>query len=58
MMEGVFKKRARHELKMKFKKEERQNRALVDKCLREGMQFDTSIFESETEDEEEEEQVR
>lgn len=47
MMEGVFKKRSRHELKMKFKKEERQNRALVDKCLRQGMQFDTSIFESE-----------
>ncbi len=53
MMESIFKRRTRHELKMKFKKEEKQNRPLVDKCLREGMQFDTSIFASESEEEEE-----
>ena len=31
MMENIFKRRSRHELKMKYKKEEKQNRALVDK---------------------------
>ena len=31
MMENIFKRRTRHELKMKYKKEEKQNRALVDK---------------------------
>ena len=51
MMEAIFKKRSRQELKLKFKKEERQNRALVDKCLREGMQFDISVFHSDSEDE-------
>lgn len=51
MMESIFKKRTRHELKMKFKKEEKTNRALVDKCLKEGMQFDTSIFNSDSEEE-------
>ncbi|TRY74874.1 hypothetical protein TCAL_07132 [Tigriopus californicus] len=52
MMENIFKRRSRHELKMKFKKEERINRPLVDKCLREGMQFDTSIMASESEEDE------
>lgn len=52
MMENIFKRRSRHELKMKFKKEERINRSLVDKCLREGMQFDTSIMASESEEDE------
>jgi hypothetical protein len=31
MMENIFKRRSRHELKMKYKKEEKQNRSLVDK---------------------------
>ncbi len=33
MMESLFKKRSRAELKLKFKKEERANPGLVDKCL-------------------------
>ena len=33
MMASLFKKRTRHELKLKFKREERANAALVDKCL-------------------------
>jgi len=51
MMEEVFKKRSRQELKMKFKKEERQNRLLVDKCLREGTVFDPSNFHTDSEEE-------
>jgi len=35
MMESIFKKRTRQELKLKFKKEERLNGKMVDKCLRE-----------------------
>ncbi len=54
MMESVFKKRSRHELKMKFKKEERSNRTLVDKCLTNCGQFDASAFHSDTEEEEDE----
>ncbi len=50
VMESVFRKRTRHELKMKFKKEERSNRALVDKCLREGCTFDPSAFRSDSEE--------
>ena len=46
LMEGIFKKRSRHELKMKFKKEEKVNRQLVDKCLSQGQTFDPSIFDS------------
>merc|ERR1712062_218320 len=34
-MESIFKKRTRQELKLKFKKEERLNGKMVDKCLRE-----------------------
>merc|ERR1712223_1659270 len=34
MMESIFKKRTRQELKLKFKKEERLNGKMVDKCLR------------------------
>jgi hypothetical protein len=34
MMASLFKKRSREELKLKFKKEERANPELVDKCLR------------------------
>ncbi len=55
LMEGIFKNRSRHELKMKFKKEERLNRALVDKCLSQGQTFDPSIFDEDSEDNSEEE---
>ena len=54
LMEGVFKRRSRHELKMKFKKEEKLNRSLVDKCLSQGQTFDPSVFDSDSEEEDEE----
>lgn len=55
MMESVFKRRSRHDLKMKFKREERSNRALVDKHLREVALFDASVFDDDDEDETDEE---
>ena len=57
MMENVFRRRSRHDLKMKFKKEERTNRALVDKCLSQGLKFDASFFDQESEQEEDEERL-
>ena len=39
MMESMFKKRTRQELKLKFKKEEKVNGPLVDKCLKQKGQF-------------------
>ena len=47
--------RNRHDLKMKFKREERSNRALVDKHLREVALFDASVFDEDDEDETDEE---
>jgi hypothetical protein len=55
-MEGIFKRRSRHELKMKFKKEERINRVLVDKCLSQGQTFDPSIFDSDEDSEDEQQE--
>merc|ERR1712029_1271336 len=57
MMENVFRRRNRHDLKMKFKKEERSNRALVDRCLSQGLKFDASFFDHESEQEEVEEKL-
>ena len=57
MMENVFKRRSRQDLKMKFKKEERTNRSLVDKCLSQGLKFDASFFDEESEQEENEEEL-
>ena len=57
MMENVFRRRNRHDLKMKFKKEERSNRALVDRCLSQGLKFDASFFDHESEQEEDEEKL-
>jgi len=53
MMESLFKHRNRHELKLKFKKEERTNGALIDKCLRQRGQFSDlkQFMEEESEDE-------
>ena len=42
---------------MKFKKEERSSRALVDKCLSQGLKFDASFFDHESEQEEDEEKL-
>ncbi len=55
IMESIFKTRTRQELKLKFKKEERSNRALIDKCLREGGQFDMSIFGDDSDEDEDDE---
>merc|ERR1719219_1756564 len=38
-MESIFTKRTRSELRLKFKKEERSNGKLVDKCLNEKRMF-------------------
>ena len=57
MMENVFKRRTRQDLKMKFKKEERSNRQLVDKCLSQGLKFDASFFDEDSEQEENEEEL-
>merc|ERR1712223_1499836 len=57
MMENVFRRRSRHDLKMKFKKEERSNRSLVDRCLSQGLKFDASFFDHESEQEEDEEKL-
>ncbi|KAK3861668.1 hypothetical protein Pcinc_032392 [Petrolisthes cinctipes] len=48
MMEALIKWRSRAELKTKFKKEERINRELVDRALRDSTQFDVSIFDEES----------
>ncbi|KAK7074960.1 hypothetical protein SK128_012666 [Halocaridina rubra] len=48
LMETLFKWRSRAELKTKFKKEERNNRFLVDRALKDCTQFDFSLFEEES----------
>jgi hypothetical protein len=56
MMESMFKKRTRQELKLKFKKEEKVNGPLVDKCLKQMGQY-IDIEEFMGEDTEEDEKV-
>lgn len=52
MMESIFTKRTRNELRLKFKKEERINGKLVDKCLNEkGMFTDLDSLMNASEDE-------
>jgi len=60
MMESIFKNRTRQELKLKFKKEEKLNNKMIDKCLRErGMYTDLAgLMEDSEEDEMEEEKGR
>ena len=59
MMESMFKKRTRQELKLKFKKEERVNNKMVDKCLKErGMFQDLELEDSEEDSEQEAEAER
>jgi len=55
MMASLFKKRTRQELKTKFKKEERSNPGLVDKCLRGGGGQYTDLQDFPLEESEEEE---
>ena len=46
-MNSLMPWRSRQELKLKFKKEERMNRDLVDKALRDDTQFDFDFFNNE-----------
>ncbi|KAG7164479.1 axoneme-associated protein mst101(2)-like [Homarus americanus] len=48
LMEALFTWRSRAELKTKFKKEERINRELVDRALKDCTQFDLSLFDDES----------
>jgi len=57
LMESIFKNRSRQELKLKFKKEEKINTKMVDKCLNErGMFTDLESLMKESVDEDEEEE--
>lgn len=60
MMESIFKNRTRQELKLKFKKEEKLNNKMIDKCLRErGMYTDLDgLMDDSEEDDTEEEKER
>jgi len=58
MMESIFKNRTRRELKLKFKKEERLNGKMVDKCLRErGMYTELEDLMQDSEEDSEVEEV-
>ena len=57
LMENIFKKRTRNELKLKFKKEERINNEMVEKCLKEPGKYadlESLMRESNEEDDEDE----
>merc|ERR1712008_668722 len=58
LMQGVFTKKSRKELQLKFKKEEKVNNKLIEKCLSQGQAFDPSIFESDDDTDQEEEEQR
>ena len=45
LMERLFPHRKRYELKRKFKTEEKENRALIDKTISHQIKFDLSHFE-------------
>lgn len=45
LMQSIFPKRTRQDLKMKFKKEDRMNRFLVEKALRYPLDFDLTELE-------------
>lgn len=47
LMQTLFPNRTRQEIKQKYKKEERVNRALVEKTLKYHQEFDTEILEEE-----------
>ncbi|XP_069681897.1 nucleolar protein dao-5 [Periplaneta americana] len=55
LMQSIFPKRTRQDLKIKFKKEDRTNRYLVEKALRYPLDFDLTELEKELEREEAEE---
>lgn len=45
LMQSIFPERTRHDLKRKFKKEERTNRELLDKALSASAEFDVDMLE-------------
>jgi len=47
LMQSIFPKRTRHDLKTKFKREDRTNRFLVEKALRCPLNFDLTELEKE-----------
>ncbi|XP_038054020.1 nuclear receptor corepressor 2-like [Patiria miniata] len=47
MINAMFPKRTRQQIKNKFKREERHNRHLLDKAIRERQHFDMSLFNKE-----------
>ncbi|KAK0181650.1 hypothetical protein PV327_003918 [Microctonus hyperodae] len=49
LMQSLFPKRSRQELKVKFKKEERMNRLLVEKALKYSQEFDIDLLKKELE---------
>eukprot|EP00092_Neocalanus_flemingeri_P040786 GFUD01044402.1.p1 GENE.GFUD01044402.1~~GFUD01044402.1.p1 ORF type:complete len:880 (+),score=305.46 GFUD01044402.1:604-3243(+) len=59
MMESIFKNRSRQELKLKFKKEEKLNNKMIDKCLNErGMYTDLDGLMENSEEEEDVEEEK
>ncbi|XP_029642996.1 flocculation protein FLO11 [Octopus sinensis] len=59
MMSNLFPNKTRRDLKNKFKREERKNRWLIDKAIKQQLHFDEHLFEdkSESEDEADEEEA-
>ncbi|XP_066601942.1 transcription factor TFIIIB component B'' homolog [Prorops nasuta] len=47
LMQSLFPKRTRQEMKSKFKKEEKRNRKLIEKALEFHQEFDTDLLEKE-----------
>ncbi|XP_071960360.1 uncharacterized protein [Antedon mediterranea] len=53
MVNALFPKRTRHQIKNKFKREERMNRTRIDKAIREKQRLDRSMFEASEDSDEE-----
>lgn len=53
LLTPLFPGRSRHEIKMKFKREERRNRVLIDRALTHPLKFDLTHLEEQLNDEEE-----
>lgn len=58
LMQSIFPKRTRQDLKVKYKKEDRVNRYLVEKALLNPLNFDLTDLEKELQKEEEEEREK
>ncbi|GAB1609616.1 hypothetical protein Ahia01_001247400, partial [Argonauta hians] len=53
LMSNLFPNKTRRDLKNKFKREERKNRWLIDKAIKQQLHFDEQLFEEKSESEEE-----